>query len=787
MSAIVLLVAALTFETPELGWLAGLALAAGVVGVVVVYAIGLLRHAPASVSHFGLLGLRLAAIACGVLALWHPAWVREEQVAQRPVLAVVLDDSASMAQPAQAPRADSDKAVSRYESATEVLNRRLRPVLGRACELLLFDAEGRALDGNNLPRAAEGLCSPLTSMLLQVQQTLREQPLAGIVLLSDGREVSDRPATGGLEQLRVPVHVVQIADDSGPAGPPNVAIQGVAANRRALVGNTVRVAVDLVASGIAENTPVPVSILDSERTVATRTVQLSTATSGRRAELEFVPRRAGDFVYTVQAGTLPGELNGADNRQTFPLHVTSKPLTVLYVDGVLRWEGKYVREALSSDPDINLISAVRIAPPGTDRGSQGLLLPPQLANLDVVILGDVEAAFFSTEEMTALRAWVLESGGAVVLTGGYHSFGPNGFGATTLRDVLPVEFSSESNPQSDQPFSLKLTEAGRESPIFNLTGDPVRDAAFFQALPPLAGCSRIAGVKPGAEVLAINPQMGAPGSSAADGLPVMVAQDVGAGRTMVLAADTTWRWRMVVGGLTGDSSFYPRFWGQLVRWMRGTGLQPVEQLFVATDRYRYRTGQTIEVNVEVRPANGPVAAGASPAGGDRLQTGPPKTVAVGYRVTAAALTEAGSRSVVPLAETAPGRFRGTLAAVGAGRLDLLVHGVPATGRASLLASRDDEDKLDELSAVATVQVERPDLEALDPRPDPQWLAQVAQLTGGRVLSPDQVESWADQLPSAPRQTTRLASSGLVGERLLGGAFLALLCTEWILRRRSRLA
>jgi len=791
MSAIVLLVAALTFETPELGWLAGLALAAGVVGVVTVYAVGLLQHAPASVSHLGLLGLRLAAIACGVLALWHPAWVREEQVAQRPMLAVVLDDSASMAQPARAPQMGGDKVVSRYESAADVLTRRLRPTLGRACELSLFDAEGRALDGNKLPRDAEGVCSPLTGTLLQVQQTLRDQPLAGIVLLSDGREVLDRPATGGLEQLRVPVHVVQIADDSGPAGPPNVAIQGVAANRRALVGNTVRVAVNLAVSGTAQNTSVPVSILDSERPVATRTVQLSSATSGRRAELEFVPRRAGDFVYTVQAGMLPDELDGSDNRQTFPLHVTSKPLTVLYVDGVLRWEGKYVREALSSDPDINLISAVRTAPPGTDRGSQGLLLPPQLANLDVVILGDVEAAFFSTEEMTALRAWVLESGGAVVLTGGYHSFGPNGFGATTLRDILPVEFSSESNPQSDQPFSLKLTEAGRESPIFNLTGDPVRDAAFFQALPPLAGCSRIAGVKPGAEVLAVNPQMGAPGSSAADGLPVMVAQDVGAGRTMVLAADTTWRWRMVVGGLTGDSSFYPRFWGQLVRWMRGTGLQPVEQLFVATDRYRYRTGQTIEVNVEVQSPNGDVAAGLRPgrgqSGGLSPSTAgtepgrysaaePARYTTAGYRVTAAALTEAGSRSVVPLAETAPGRFRGTLAAVGAGRLDLLVHGVPSGG------AWNGEDKPDELSAVATVQVERPDLEALDPRPDPQWLAQVAQLTGGRVLRPDQVESWADQLPRVPRPW-----HPALGERLLGGAFLVLLCTEWVLRRRSRLA
>jgi uncharacterized membrane protein len=767
MSAIVLCIGALNFETPELGWLTGLLLAAGVVGVILVHAIGLSRGESASVGHLGLLGLRLAAIACGILALWHPVWVREEPVTQCPVLAVVLDDSASMAQPtrrpyepqapARGPNADGGQPLSRYESATEVLTRQLRPALERTCELQLFDAEGRALDWNNLPHVAEGTCSPLTSTLLQVQRTLREQPLAGMVLLSDGREVAERPTAGGLEQLRTPVHVIEIVDDNGPAGPPNVAIQGVAANRRALVGNAVRVAVDLVASGVAENTPVPVSILDSERTVATRTVQLPAAAAGRRAELEFVPRRAGDFTYTVQVGALPSELNLADNRQTFPLHVTGKPLTVLYVDGVLRWEGKYVREALSSDPNLNLISAVRTAPPGTDRGSQGLLLPQQLANIDVVILGDVEAAFFSAEEIAALRAWVLENRGAIVLTGGYQSFGPDGFGATALRDVLPVEFSGEPNPQSDQPFSLKLTEAGRESPIFNLMGDAVRDAAFFQALPPLAGCSRIAGVKPGAEVLAVNPQIGAPGGDAG-GLPVLVAQDVGAGRTMVLAVDTTWRWRMVVGGLTGDSSFYPQFWGQLVRWMVSDKEDSAPRLLVSTDRYQYRTGQTIELNVDVHAANG--------------------TTTGGYRVTAAALTEAGSRSVVPLAEISPGRLRGALAAASAGRLDLLVHGVPA--------SRDADESSEELSAVATVQVERPDMEALDPRPDPQWLAQVAQLSGGRVVRPEQIESWAGQLPVTPLQTTRIASSGLAGERLLGGVFLALLCTEWILRRRRRL-
>jgi uncharacterized membrane protein len=765
MTATLQLVATLTLETPELGWVAGVLLAVGVVGVVVLYALAAHRNA----SHFGLLALRLGAIVCGLLALWHPAWVRHEQVAQRPVVAVVLDDSASMA---NLTGTSADKPRTRFDEATELLTRRLRPALEHSCQLELFDDEGQALDGDKLPRTAEGTTSPLTSTLLQIQQTLHDQPVAGIVLLSDGREVTEQPTSGDLEKLHTPVHVIQFVDDTGPAGPPNVAIQGVAANRRALIGNMVRVAVDLAATGVADNTPVPVSILDGEHPVATRTVQVGSTSAGQRVDLEFVPRRPGELTYTVQAGAAPGELNLADNRQTFPLRVTRKPLTVLYVDGVLRWEGKYLREALTSDPDINLISAVRTAPPGTDRGSQGLLLPPQLANIDVVILGDVEAAFFSSDEIAALRAWVLEQRGAVVLTGGYHSFGPDGFGATALRDILPVEFSGESNPQSDQPFNLKLTEAGRENPIFNLTGDPVRDAAFFQALPPLSGCSRIAAVKPGGEVLAVNPQIGAPDDSGG-GLPVLVAQDVGSGRTMVFAVDTTWRWRMVVGGLSGDSSFYPQFWGQLVRWMAGHKEEGTPRLFVSTDRYRYRAGQTVEVNVELRAAANP-------------QSQPSSSPSNDYRVTATALTEGGSRSTVPLTERTAGHFRGTFGAPAPGRLDLLVRATPATVANPSRTPAGDADSADELSATATVEIERPDLEALDPRPDPQWLARVAQLTGGRVVRPDRIEAWADSLSLQPVQTTRATSTGFAGERTLGGLFLTLLCVEWILRRRRRL-
>jgi len=532
---------------------------------------------------------------------------------------------------------------------------------------------------------------------------------------------------------------------------------------------------------------IPVSLLDAGELVASRTISWQAGERLNRAELEFIPYRPGEFTYTVAVGGLPGETDLANNRQTFPLTVRAKPLTVLYVDGVLRWEGKFIREALGADPDINVISTVRTVRVGADRGSQGLLLAEQLSNVDVVILGDVEATYFggqdarttrsSSDELAALCSWVSDSGGGLVLTGGYHSFGPQGFGRTVLRDVLPVEFSASADPsaglgtgpQIEQPFNLKLTDAGREHPIFQLTRDRVRNTVFFNKLPALEGCSRIAAVKPAAEVLAVNPRLGGPEGT--QGLPIMVVQQVGAGRSLVFAVDTTWRWRLVVGGFTGDSSFYERFWGQLVRWMASDQTEPPQRLFASTDQSRYKLGDTIELNIKLQN----VTAGSTAA--ENEQASPV------WKVSARALDESEQQMHVPLAELGNGKYRGTLGARRPGRLDLTVSAEPTAGADETDFDSDRQAQ----SRVVTVQVDRPDIETLNPLPNPQWLAQVAQRSGGRSLRPEQIEAWARELPADPVRTMVRRTSGTWGDSIFGSAFLVLLCAEWILRRRSQLA
>lgn len=808
MERLSILLTGLTIE-PSIGWLGAIAIAAGLACVVAAYTSQLRWRNYSLRTRALLMGCRLGAALCLLVALLQPSWQQETTTRRKPVLAVVLDDSLSMSKSADA-SADSTLAVSRYAKALEILGKQVLPAIGDVLDLRIYDVQGRPIDPNHLPELPADTQSPLTATLLKVQQDLRLLPTAkqvysitssdkslpipapGILLLSDGTQMTDEPVAPGIDRLLLPVHAIEIAKPEPPAtAAPDVAIEAVSVNRHARVGNTVQAIVDLVAEGAVPAGPLLLSILDGTNVLASQALNLKEGERARRAEVEFTLRRPGDLTLTVHLAPVPGETILANNRQTFPIAVRAKPLTVLFIDGVLRWEGKFIRQALSDDPDINVVASIRTARAGSDRGSQGLLLPEQLASVSLVILGDVEASYFSADEITALRAWVTDHRGALLVTGGYHSFGPEGFGRSDLREILPVEFSAAANPQIEQPFQLKLTEIGSQSPIFHLSGDRVRDTAFFQALPPLAGCSRIAGVKPGAQVLAVNPAATSPDGS--QGLPVLIEQQVGTGRTVVLAVDTTWRWRTVVGGFTGDASFYTRFWGQLARWMIGAEETAPQQLFVSTDRKQYKMGQTIEMNITLQdltsqtPQTQPTMSRPADWSGPAAGSPPP------WELAAMATDEKGNRLTVPLADLGHGRYRGSLGASQPGRWDLLVMAQPPAGTIQSSAEPVSKSSTDGRaneprfqSQIVTVDVSRPGREMLNTRPDIQWLAQITQRTGGRLLQPDQVAGWAKDLPHTPIEVSRYRAVELWHHPVLAMLFLGLLCTEWFLRRRNRL-
>ncbi len=681
----------------------------------------------------GLSAVRALAVVCVVIALLHVHWQSKASRMIKPTVAVMLDDSESMS------------VDDRFDNAVRI-EKELASVL-KSQRLVLFNVRGEAIDGSaNLQ--AVGDRSPLVESLLRIQHTEQDQTLAGIVMLSDGIETERSDES----KLNVPVYPIEVAAAGPGADGVDLSIDAIEANQRALVGNTVRVAADLSSRGIPDGQPIAVSILQNDMPLRTKLIRWPKDTPTQRVELEFTPWQAGHMTFAMQVGAVPGEKNLDANRKFFTMEVRANPITVLYIDGVLRWEGKFIREALSGDPDLNVITSIRTLP-GPGGGSRGLLLPEQLARIDVVIVGDVDATFFTSAEIEALRSWVTDHGGGLLLTGGYGSFGPMGIGRTELRQIMPVEFSVEANPQIDEPFSLRLTDIGQDHPIFSFTGDRIRDTRFVQSLPPLDGCCRVAGVKPGAEILAVNPNV-----SGVDGLPlpVMVTQQVGAGRTMIFAVDTTWKWRQIVGGFTGDASFYQRFWGQTVRWLARTGNAGDQAALELTcSRASCKPGESVEIQARTNPKSAL------------------------WQVSATALDATGTGTAVEMNSAVDGIFHGTVIPKQPGRYDVIVTAQPLkageiAGGSVALAQRQ----------AITIHVDPADEEMRNTTPDTMWLQQLAQRSGGQYLLPQNLPSWAQGLPKEPVEIHSQTQFALWQSPVLAAIFLSALCTEWIMRRKS---
>ena len=257
-------------------------------------------------------------------------------------------------------------------------------------------------------------------------------------------------------------------------------------------------------------------------------------------------------------------------------------IRVLYIEGAIRPEYKFLRRALSIDPNVQLISLVRVQ---KDRFfSHGAIDGKKLPGLprsdedfrmfDVIILGDLDSTYLTRDQMGKLRKFV-KDGGGLLMIGGRNSFGPGGYAGTDLEAALPVVVGKRSQPRDKAAFLPMLTASGRKRPILKGLSKyfpgpaSTRPAAKDVQLPDLRGCTTVVRAKPGAAVLAVHPTR----RNKHGRLVVLAVRDFGAGRSAAFTADSTWQWYLRLRGLRAKAP-YRLFWGQMIRWLASTRGKP---------------------------------------------------------------------------------------------------------------------------------------------------------------------------------------------------------------------
>ena len=560
-------------------WLAVLGVQiASAVGVVYVSAFSALGAGRLA----GLLALRLATVGVLLLILFKPALLVVPIGGEaRPTMVAAVDRSGSMA------LADGPGGRQRWEQVRQMLASQRERLADRIEVVYLpFARSAEAVrDFGNLPeRTAGGEAGETTDLAAAIERARSATDPAGrlaVLVVSDGNHNAGSDPLAAARSVGSPVHAVGVGRADQPTrARPGVRVVRVEAPLASAVNHATELTVGLAVTGQAGG-QVRLIEGDDPDPSAVASYAAGEADDGRvEVTLPWTPRDRGGQALrklTVRADPQAGEVETRDNALELHVLVTDPQLRVLYVEGALRPEYKYLRRLLAGDPNVQFVGLVRVS--GNRFWAQGEVagrsleaLPAtagQFGLFDVILLGDLDSSFPSRSQQGLLRQWVRDGGGLAML-GGANSFGPGGYGGTEVEAALPVFCGARSEAQIPGRFVPQLTSAGRRHPIFaGIEGffpGPGGSAARSRvALPALRGCVAVPGPKSGASVLAVHPQArGSQGPRV-----VLAVQSFGAGRSAALTADTTWQWYLPMRAMGADSP-YERFWGQLVRWLAGS-------------------------------------------------------------------------------------------------------------------------------------------------------------------------------------------------------------------------
>ena len=666
-----------------------------------------------------------------------------------------------------------------------------------------FDSHLRAVE-NFDALAFDGAGSALDGSLAALSRRFQGLPIAGVLLFTDG----NRTDAGNLDLATLPPIYPVMPPARGNLK--DVGVRDVSVSQTNFESAPVVVRADVSAIGL-DGQAIIASVLDEAgREVARQELKATGDGKPLGYRFQFRPEKKGINFYRVVAfaasaespdkkGAIDearsGEQTLANNSRLVVVDQGGGPYRVLYVGGRPNWEFKFLRRALREDEQVNLVGLLRIAkrvakfdfqasgtrstsplfngfdnadPDTVEAADKPVLVrlgteddaelrdgfpktAEELYRYHAIVIDDLEASFFTQDQLALLRNFVSRRGGGLLMLGGPDSFSDGKYDRTPVGEMLPVYLNRVGlvTPPSSAPgevdYRLVLTREGWLQPWVRTRKTEEEENARLASMSGFRMLSEVGNIKPGASVLS---EVRDPSGASS---PALVAQSFGKGHVAALMIGDLWRW-----GLRRPDpaeSDLDRSWRQTVRWLVGDVPGRVE---VSVKPRADATSASMEITTRVRDAeyrpldNAKVSLKiALPGGGDLTLDAEPDG------------REAGTYSATYVPKLA-GPYRVVASATAP-------DGSTVGDREAGWASQPAADEFARLE------------------PDRDYLKSLAARTGGEVVDGDALDSFVTRLGTKDAPITEPWTAPLWHHPIYFLVAIAALSAEWAIRRVNGLA
>ncbi|GAB5407133.1 MAG: Ig-like domain-containing protein [Aureliella sp.] len=732
--------------------------------------------------------LKTAAVLAIAFCVVQPTQRVETPVPGANVLALALDNSQSMQ---IKPSGNLPSRIARIRDSLQT-DAPWQIRLGQDFDVRRYAFDSALSSVDNLAiLESDGTASSLAATLSTIRDRFSQRPVAGVVLFSDGIATDNANNLGDL-----PFPVYPVVDDA-PIPACDIAVKDASATVSSFELAPAAIEATVVADQLSGQ-PIVVRLMDEQgRPKEQRQLTPDSDQWSKKVRFRYRPPEPGTafvkLVASLKSETYDDrqlqsrvEATTRNNVQHIAITRTPGPYKVLYVSGRPNWELKFLRRALEEDVELELKALVRIAKEepkfsfrdtaiqevnpliagfsedeetaekydepvllrlGVDEDELVTGFPKQAEDLfpyHGVILDDVEAAFFTQQQLALLRDFVANRGGGLMMLGGVDTFHAGGYSDSPISDILPVYIDRRASDDEDPPIAeLSLSRIGAQQPWLRLRREASDDKGRLAKIPEISTYSQFKRIKPGASTFA---QL----DSTAGVLPGLVGQRFGKGRTLALAVGDFWHWSLRREKTEEDD--LAQLWRQITRFLTNDAPRRVQVDVTPPSS----TGDPHLVRVTVRDESFGAA--------DNVEVSLQVTDPNGDTVELVAVPDdsAAGQYIVEYWSTIDGGYRCTASA------KTLDGEVLPEGEAGWTA----QTSASEFARVAE---------------DRALLESVAEQSGGKLVPVSELEEFAASLPSRKVPITEVRWKPLWHQPWLLALAIACLCTEWGLRRWKGLA
>jgi hypothetical protein len=679
--------------------------------------------------------LRSLGLACLLLAIAEPVASLVSTTFQRPVVAILLDQSQSMTITDRDGKRDEHVRTFFRESPFQ---------FGPDCDIRYFGFSNRLLAIPALNPDSirwNGSETDIASAIREIHRMRDEQNIQACVLISDGDVTSGENPVYDAEDLGFPIVTIGVGDSSEQR---DVLLSSVFANSIGYVESTIPIDATVRSTG-CDGSRVDITVSEGSSVIQKKTLILGPDAYSESMQFAVTPKEEGIHKYTITVSPVGGELTERNNSRSFFIKVLKSKISVLLIAGSPSPDVAFVRRILALDKNISVKTYIQKS---LSEFYEGTFSSHDLADADCLVLIGYPSGDASTELVRIIGDDIGRRKKPVLFimsrTVDY----------TKLKILEPyLPFTITSVPKTEREVTFTLAPGQGENAMFrfsfssqNEQDDSRSRITRWNSLPPIFTGDVLQKPKPESTPLAT---LSIQGVTLND--PLLISRSVQQMKSIAMMGYGIWRWELLVRPASYHQAMLSSFISNSVRWL--TTREDSRRVVIAPTRQLYAAGESIEFTGQVYDEN--------------------------YRP----IDNADVSVQIP---GSTGTSGSPLHSVGNGRYETAIDGLPEgdytyTGTARIDGNSIGDDR-------GRFSVGEMNVEFLQTRMNAPLLRQLAERTGGRFMPIRNAHSFLHDTALFSRLTSkeilRTREFTLWNSAWLLIGTILMFSIEWFLRKRS---